>query len=84
MFAASIVVFAWQGIDPTFISNLNGVTDADSAKILQFGLPTAWVATGGAIAVVVGIFVSYTFFLNVSSSKISAFFLIDRADAGCV
>jgi hypothetical protein len=72
-FAVAIVLLAWQGIDATFVENHEGVTDFGNAGELQFGPVTAWVTTVALILLVIGVFSSYTFFLNVSGAYFWAY-----------
>ena len=70
-FAASIVILAWKGIDATFVENHEDIQGFENAGELQFGQVTAWVTTVALILLIIGVFSSYTFFLNVSCADSS-------------
>ena len=61
-FAASIVMFAWRGVDPNILAAGGGSGTA------QFGMPTAWVTTGVFIGLVVAVLSSIVFFWRVTLS----------------
>ncbi|EJD06145.1 uncharacterized protein FOMMEDRAFT_139393 [Fomitiporia mediterranea MF3/22] len=62
LFAASMVTFAWLGVNETALEASNG---DESLADVKFGLPTAWIATGCLSFLVALVLFSLLFFWRV-------------------
>ena len=66
-FAASIVTFAWRGVDTMLLSAVGSGDTLDLDRFL-LGMPTAWATTGVLLALVSAVLYSIIFFWKVMPS----------------
>jgi hypothetical protein len=70
-FSGAIITLSWRGIDATFVPNEGDVKDFEGAYSvgLMFGHVTGWITSGTLVALIMGILVSYLFFLRVRNLR---------------
>ncbi|KAF8507709.1 hypothetical protein JB92DRAFT_2793292, partial [Gautieria morchelliformis] len=64
-FAASIVTFAWRGLDATAMSAASSVPQGPNLNTFLFGMPTAVVTTSMFLALLLAVLSSFIFFWQV-------------------